>query len=89
MLKTTKIEQARESLDKAVSIIKELIMADALVTDVQRDYSEFLDFWEEVYALDRLLDRYDNDASNVKRELIYDAMQEEGNDYEWFFYPSL
>ena len=82
MLKTTKIEQARESLDKAVSIIKELIMADALVTDVQRDYSEFLDFWEEVYQLDRLLDRYDNDASNVKRELIYDAMIEEGNDYE-------
>ena len=78
----TKIEQARESLDKAVSIVKELIMADQLVTDVQRDYSEFLDFWEEVYALDRLLDRYDNDASNVKRELIYDAMIEEGNDYD-------
>jgi len=78
MLKTTKIEQARESLDKAVSIVKELIMADQLVTDVQRDYSEFLDFWEEVYALDRLLDRYDRDASNVKRELIYDAMTEEG-----------
>lgn len=78
----TKIEQARESLDKAVSIIKELIMADALVTDVERDYREFLDFWEEVYALDRLLDRYDRDASNVKRELIYDAMIDEGNDYE-------
>ena len=78
----TKIEQARESLDKAVSIVKELIMADQLVTDVERDYREFLDFWEEVYALDRLLDRYDRDASNVKRELIYDAMIEEGNDYE-------
>ena len=78
----TKIEQARESLDKAVSIIKELIMADALVTDVERDYREFLDFWEEVYTLDLLLDRYDTDASNVKRELIYDAMIEEGNDYE-------
>ena len=78
----TKIEQARESLDKAVSIVKELIMADALVTDVERDYREFLDFWEEAYQLDRLLDRYDKDASNVKRELIYDAMREEGNDYE-------
>ena len=78
----TKIEQARESLDKAVSIVKELIMADALVTDVERDYREFLDFWEEVYALDRLLDRYDRDASNVKRELIYDAMIEEGNNYQ-------
>ena len=82
MLRVTKIEQARESLDKAVSIVKELIMADALVTDVERDYREFLDFWEEVYALDRLLDRYDTDASNVKRELIYDAMIDEGNDYQ-------
>lgn len=82
MLRVTKIEQARESLDKAVSIVKELIMADQLVTDVDKDYREFLDFWEEAYQLDRLLDRYDKDASNVKRELIYDAMIEEGNDYE-------
>ena len=78
----TKIEQARESLDKAVAIIKELIMADQLVSDVERDYREFLDFWEEVYQLDRLLDRYDTDASNVKRELIYDAMIEEDNNYQ-------
>lgn len=78
----TKIEQAREALDKSVAIIKELIMADQLVSDVERDYSEFLDYWEEVYALDRLLDRYDNDASNVKRELIYDAMIDEGNNYQ-------
>ena len=82
MLRVTKIEQARESLDKAVSIVKELIMADQLVTDVEKDYREFLDFWEEAYQLDRLLDRYDKDASNVKRELIYDAMTEEGIDYE-------
>ena len=78
----TKIEQAREALDKSVAIIKELIMADQLVSDVERDYREFLDYWEEVYALDRLLDRYDTDASNVKRELIYDAMIEEGNNYQ-------
>ena len=78
MLRVTKIEQARESLDKAVSIVKELIMADQLVTDVEKDYREFLDFWEEAYQLDRLLDRYDKDASNVKRELIYDAMTAEG-----------
>ena len=76
------IFEAREALDKAVAIVKELIMADQLVTDVERDYREFLDFWEEVYALDRLLDRYDTDASNVKRELIYDAMTAEGIDYE-------
>ena len=82
MLRATKIEQARESLDKAVSIVKELIMSDQLVTDVEKDYREFLDFWEEAYQLDRLLDRYDKDASNVKRELIYDAMTAEGIDYE-------
>ena len=59
----TTIYKAREALDQATAIIKQLIMDDALVTDVQRDYSEFLDFWEEVYALDRLLDRYDRDAT--------------------------
>ena len=71
------ILEAREALDKASSIIKELIMADKLVTDVERDYREFLDFWEEVYNLDRLLDRFDEDADSVKRVLIYDAMTAE------------
>ena len=76
------ILEAREALDKASSIIKELIMADKLVTDVERDYREFLDFWEEVYNLDRLLDRFDEDADSVKRVLIYDAMTAEGDGYE-------
>ena len=76
------IFEAREALDIASSIIKELIMADKLVTDVQRDYSEFLDFWEEVYNLDRLLNRFDEDAESVKRGLIYDTMTEEGDYYE-------
>lgn len=75
------IFEAREALDKATGIIKELIMADKLVTDVQRDYSEFLDFWEEVYNLDRLLDRFDEDAESVKRVLIYDTMTKEGENY--------
>ena len=74
----TTIFEAREALDKASGIIKELIMADKLVTDVQRDYSEFLNFWEEVYNLERLLDRFDEDAEGVKRGLIYDVMTEEG-----------
>jgi hypothetical protein len=78
----TTIFEAREALDKASGIIKELIMADKLVTDVQRDYSEFLNFWEEVYNLDRLLDRFDEDAESVKRGLIYDTMTEEGENYE-------
>jgi len=76
------IFEAREALDKASGIIKELIMADKLVTDVQRDYSEFLNFWEEVYNLDRLLNRFDEDAESVKRGLIYDTMTEEGDYYE-------
>jgi hypothetical protein len=76
------IFEAREALDKATGIIKELIMADKLVTDVQRDYSEFLNFWEEVYNLDRLLNRFDEDAESVKRGLIYDTMTEEGDYYE-------
>ena len=76
----TTIYEAREALDKASAIIKQLIMADKLVTDVQRDYSEFLNFWEEVYALDRLLDGYDRNAEETKRVLIYDAMTEEGYD---------
>lgn len=78
----TTIYEAREALDKASAIIKQLIMADKLVTDVQRDYSEFLNFWEEVYSLDRLLDEYDKDAEATKRVLIYDAMTEEGETYE-------
>jgi hypothetical protein len=78
----TTIFEAREALDKASGIIKELIMADKLVTDVQRDYSEFLNFWEEVYNLDRLLNRFDEDAESVKRGLIYDTMTEEGDYYE-------
>ena len=79
----TTILEAREALDKASGIIKELIMADKLVTDVQRDYSEFLNFWEEVYNLDRLLDRFDEDSDSVKRGLIYDAMTtEEENCYD-------
>jgi hypothetical protein len=75
------IFEAREALDIASSIIKELIMADKLVTDVQRDYSEFLNFWEEVYNLDRLLNRFDEDAESVKRVLIYDTMTKEGENY--------
>lgn len=74
----TTIYKAREALDQAAAIIKQLIMDDALVTDVQRDYGEFLDFWEETYALDNLLDRYDRDAEVTKLLLIIEAQEEEG-----------
>ena len=74
----TTIFEARESLDKASGIIKELIMANKLVTEDQQSYSEYLNFWEEVHELLRMLDSFDEDAEGVKRVLIYDAMITEG-----------
>jgi len=72
------IFEAREALDKASGIIKELIMANKLVTEDQQSYSEYLNFWEEVHELLRMLDSFDEDAEGVKRVLIYDAMITEG-----------
>lgn len=76
------IFEAREALDKASSIIKELIMADKLLTEEQRSYSEYLNFWEEVNDILRMLDRFETDPEGVKRVLIYDVMTEEGSSYE-------
>jgi len=75
------IFEAREALDKASGIIKELIMANKLVTEEQQSYSEYLNFWEEVHELLRMLDSFDEDAESVKRGLIYDTMTEEGENY--------
>ena len=77
----TTIFEAREALDKASGIIKELIMANKLVTDDQQSYSEYLNLWEEVHELLRMLDSFDEDAEGVKRGLIYDAMTTEGENY--------
>ena len=76
------IFEAREALDKASGIIKELIMANKLVTDDQQSYSEYLNFWEEVHEMLRMLDSFDEDAESVKRGLIYDAMTAEGESYD-------
>jgi hypothetical protein len=76
------IFEAREALDKASGIIKELIMANKLVTEDQQSYSEYLNFWEEVHELLRMLDSFDEDAESVKRVLIYDTMTKEGDYYE-------
>ena len=73
------IFEAREALDKASGIIKELIMANKLVTENQQSYSEYLNFWEEVHELLRMLDSFDEDAESVKRVLIYDTMTKEGD----------
>ena len=78
----TTIFEAREALDKASSIVKELIMADKLLTEEQRSYSEYLNFWEEVNDILRMLDRFEADPEGVKRVLIYDVMTEEGSSYE-------
>ena len=75
----TTIFEAREALDKASGIIKELIMANKLVTENQQSYSEYLNFWEEVHELLRMLDSFDEDAESVKRVLIYDTMTKEGD----------
>lgn len=75
------IFEAREALDKASGIIKELIMANKLVTEEQQSYSEYLNFWEEVHELLRMLDSFDEDAESVKRVLIYDTMTKEGENY--------
>jgi hypothetical protein len=75
------IFEAREALDKASGIIKELIMANKLVTEDQQSYSEYLNFWEEVHELLRMLDSFDEDAESVKRGLIYDTMTKEGENY--------
>ena len=77
----TTIFEAREALDKASGIIKELIMANTLVTEDQKSYSEYLNFWEEVHEMLRMLDSFDEDAEGVKRVLIYDAMTTEGENY--------
>jgi len=77
----TTIFEAREALDKASSIVKELIMANKLVTEEQQSYSEYLNFWEEVHELLRMLDSFDEDAEGVKRVLIYDTMTKEGENY--------
>ena len=35
-----------------------------------------------LHDINSLIDRWNEHEDEVKRELIYDAMQEEGNDYE-------
>ena len=76
------IYQAQEAFSQATAIIKELIMADKLFSDSPKEYSAFLDFWQEVYELDELLKRYETDKEGVKRVLIYDTMTEEENQYD-------
>jgi hypothetical protein len=78
----TTIFEAREALDKATGIIKQLILDDALLTDDLDSYREYLNFWEEVNDTLRMLDRFEEDSEGVKRSIRYDAMVAEENSYD-------
>jgi hypothetical protein len=78
----TTIFEAREALDKATGIIKQLILDDALLTDDLNSYREYLNFWEEVNDTLRMLDRFEEDSEGVKRSIRYDAMVAEENSYD-------
>jgi hypothetical protein len=78
----TTIFEAREALDKATGIIKQLILDDALLTDDLNSYREYLNFWEEVNDTLRMLNRFEEDSEGVKRSIRYDAMVAEENSYD-------
>ena len=78
----TTIFEAREALDKATGIIKQLILDDALLTDDLDSYREYLNFWEEINDTLRMLDRFEEDSEGVKRSIRYDAMVAEENSYD-------
>ena len=78
----TTIFEAREALDKATGIVKQLILDDALLTDNLDSYREYLNFWEEVNDTLRMLNRFEEDPEGVKRSIRYDAMVAEENSYD-------
>ena len=78
----TTIFEAREALDRATGIIKQLILDDALLTDDLDSYREYLNFWEEVNDTLRMLNRFEEDSEGVKRSIRYDAMVAEENSYD-------
>jgi len=78
----TTIFEAREALDKATGIIKQLILDDALLTDDLNSYREYLNFWEEVNDTLRMLNRFEEDSEGVKRSIRYDVMVAEENSYD-------
>ena len=78
----TTIFEAREALDKATGIVKQLILDDALLTDDLDSYREYLNFWEEINDTLRMLDRFEEDSEGVKRSIRYDAMVAEENSYD-------
>ena len=66
------IEQAQQHIDEATRLIKQAIMTDTLMGNDQAQYVAFLDLWESLYDLDRLIKNWDEDEDAVKRNLLAD-----------------
>ena len=64
------IDQAQHHIDEATRLIKQAIMTDTLMGNDQAGYVAFLDLWESLYSLDRLIKNWDEDEDAVKRNLL-------------------
>jgi len=66
------IDQAQHHIDEATRLIKQAIMTDTLLGNDQSQYVTFLDLWESLYSLDRLIKNWDEDEDAVKQNLLAD-----------------
>ena len=66
------IDQVQHHIDEATRLIKQAIMTDTLLGNNQAQYVAFLDLWESLYDLDRLIKHWDEDEDAVKRNLLAD-----------------
>ena len=66
------IEQAQQHINEATRLIKQAIKTDTLTGNDQAGYVAFLDLWESLYNLDRLITNWDEDEDAVKRNLLAD-----------------
>jgi hypothetical protein len=64
------IDQAQQHINEATRLIKQAIMTDTLLGNDQAHYVAFLDLWESLYDLDRLIKNWDEDDEAVKRNLL-------------------
>ena len=64
------IDQAQHHIDEATRLIKQAIMTDGLMGLSQAHYVAFLDLWESLYSLDRLIKNWDEDEDGTKRNLL-------------------
>ena len=64
------IDQAQHHINEATRLIKRAIMTDTLMGNDQAQYVAFLDLWESLYSLDRLIKNWDEDEDTVKQNLL-------------------